>query len=203
MGQVEEAAVDHPGPDPGGTGGQAEGQANDAWAESVREIMREVIAKLPDHATLGELVQAARGNRAMAGALDIFTVQELIDVAKKRPKPTPVNGNGKGNGNGARRGEIQYDADGNPLLELDAPAVIRRRADVPDGDIRLLRALAERGPQRESDLATCTGLTSDQLRIIVRHLRTKGHVHIEGSGAKRRLKITRHGSAFLRKQQPR
>jgi hypothetical protein len=168
-----------------------------AWAESLREVLRQVIDNLPDHATLGELVDAAKQNTAMAPVLEIFTVHELIELAKKRPIPSKTGTNGK-NGK-PKRGEIHYDAEGNPMMDLeDGPKVIRRRADVPDGDARVLRCLLDRGPQRESDLANLTGLTADQLRIILRHLRTKGYVHIEGSGAKRRLKVTRHGSTFLR-----
>lgn len=170
-------------------------KADNAWAESLREIFREVVASLPDHATLGELIDAARTTPAMASVLDIFTVQELVELAKKRPRRTEEPAPAR-NGHAA----VPTDEDGLPLLEIDAPAVIRRRADVPDGDIRLLRTLAERGPQRESDLANLTGLTSEQLRIIIRHLRSKGFLHIEGSGLKRRLKITRHGSGYLRKQ---
>ena len=152
---------------------------DDAWAESLRVVMREVIGSLPDHATLGELVDAARKNRAMSPVLDIFTVQELIDIAKKRPKPLPPPRE-------PAEDEIRFDADGNPIMDLDAgPKVIRRRADVPDGDVRVLRCLAQRGAQRETDLANQTNLTSEQLRIIVRHLRTKGYIHIEGSGTKR------------------
>ena len=167
---------------------------DEAWAESLRVVMREVIGSLPDHATLGELVEATRKNKAMAPVLDIFTVQELIDIAKKRPKPLPLPRE-------PAEDEIRFDADGNPIMDLDAgPKVIRRRADVPDGDVRVLRCLAQRGAQRETDLANQTNLTSEQLRIIVRHLRTKGYIHIEGSGTKRRLKITRHGSSFVRKQ---
>src|SRR5690606_31816753 len=90
------------------------------------------------------------------------------------------------------------DEDG-ALFDLDSPAVIRRRADVPDGDLRVLRCL-QRGPQRESDVAMHTHLTSEQLRIILRSLRTKGFLHVEGSGLKRRFKITRTGSGYLRKQ---
>jgi hypothetical protein len=172
----------------------ADGDPDSAWAHSLRDVMREVIGNLPDHATLGELVTAARSNSAMAPVLELFTVQELIDIAKKRPKPAR-------NGKAKKRGEIQYDADGNPLMDIEGatPKVIRRRADVPDGDVRVLRCLAERGAQREAELGNASGLTSEQLRIIVRHLRSKGHIHVEGSGAKRRLKITRHGSAYLRK----
>lgn len=185
MGQADEAGLP--------LASSIDDDPDSAWAESLREVMRAVIGNLPDHATLGELVEAAQKNRAMAPVLEIFTVQELIETAKKRPKPTK---NGK-----SKRGEIQYDAEGNPIMDLgDGPKVIRRRADVPDGDARVLRSLVERGPQRESELANTTGLTSEQLRIIVRHLRTKGYLHIEGSGVKRRLKITRHGSGYLRKQ---
>lgn len=188
MAQSEEATVDTHG---GAT--DHEQAADSAWADSLREVIREVIAALPDEATLGELIKAATSNQAMAPVLDIFTVQELIDAAKKKPKPRPKAKNGSG--------EIHYDADGNPVMDLDAgPKVIRRRADVPDGDLRVLQCLAEKGPLRESDLATHASLTSEQLRIILRHLRTKGHIHVEGSGTKRRLKITRHGSGFLRKQ---
>lgn len=169
----------------------AEG-ADDAWADSLRDVMRDVIHKLPDHATLGDLVDAARHNPAMASVLEIFTVAELIEAAKNKPRP----------GDRPARAEIQFDADGNPIMDLDAgPKVIRRRAEVPDGDIRVLRSLSERGALREIDLANGTELTGDQLRIILRHLRTKGYVHVEGSGAKRRLKITRHGSGFLRKHE--
>ena len=170
----------------------AQAAASETYAQSLRDVMLDVIATLPDHATLGELVDAARSNPAMAPVLDIFTVQELIDAAKKRKKTPPPS---------ATKNEIQFDEEGNPIMDLDAgPAVIRRRADVPDGDIRVLRVLAERGAQRESDLTSAASLTAEQLRIILRHLRTKGYVHVEGSGTKRRLKITRNGSAFLRKQ---
>ncbi len=164
--------------------------ADTAWAESLREVMCKVIATLPDHATLGELIEAARSNGGMAPVLDIFTVQELIDAARKRPKPSPKDA----------EPELTYDEDGNPVMDLDAsPAVIRRRADVPDGDLRVLRVLAERGGQREIDLANQAKLTGEQLRLLVRHLRSKGFLHVEGSGTKRRLKITRHGSSYLRR----
>src|SRR5262245_19264563 len=177
MWKTEELAVQDASPD----------DADNAWAESLREVLREVIASLPDHATLGELVDAAKSNAAMAPVLGIFTVQELIEAARKRPKPQKPKDD-----------EIQLDEDGNPLMDLDAsPTVIRRRADVPDGDLRVLRVLAERGAQREIDLANNASLTGEQLRLLIRHLRAKGFVHVEGSGAKRRLKITRHGSAYL------
>ena len=172
-------------------------EADDAWAQSLREVMREVLSTLPDHTTLGELVGAAKADPRLAPVLDLFTVGELVETARKRPKSLPAT-NGK---NGKARAEVQYDEEGNPLIDLDfGPQVIRRRADVPDGDIRVLRCLAERGALREIDLANLSTLTSEQLRIILRHLRTKGLVHVEGSGAKRRFKITRHGNGYLRKQ---
>jgi hypothetical protein len=181
MSNVEEPAKTAPDPD-------------DAWAESLREVFVEVIRNLPDHATLGELIEATKNNAQTARVLEVFTVQELIDLAKARPRP-------RAGGNGEAPAEVEYDEDGNPVMSLDgsAPAVIRRRADAPDGDVRVLRTLAENGPAREQDLASVTQLTSEQTRLIVRHLRTKGMVHVEGSATKRRLKITRHGSSHLRK----
>jgi len=168
--------------------------ADDAWGQSLRELIRDVIASLPDHATLGELIAAIRANPAMAPVLEIFTVQELIDTARqRRPKPNkPAK---------PAPGEIQYDAEGNPVMDLGDPGamVIRRRADVPDGDIRVLRCLAERGGLRESEIGPLANLTAEQLRIILRNLRAKSFVHVEGTGLKRRLKVTRQGSTHMRK----
>lgn len=158
-------------------------EADDAWAESLRDVLRQVIASLPDHATLGELIEAAQGNPAISPVLDIFTVRELIETAKKKPKAAP---------------KPAADVSSGPELDV-GPKIIRRRADVPDGDLRVLRSLSSQGPLKESDLVSTTELTSEQLRIIVRHLRTKGYIHIEGSGAKRRVKITRNGGGFLRR----
>lgn len=203
MGSAEEAsaaeAADAPiQPDQSAdSSGDAPGEADEAWAESLRVVIRQVIASLPDHATLGELIEAARVNPAIAPVLDLFTVKELIETAKKKPKPKPPS---KSRAK-AKKEEVRFDEEGNPIMDLDAgPKVIRRRADVPDGDLRVLRSLASKGPLRESDLTQETQLTSEQLRIIVRHLRTKGYIHVEGSAAKRRLKITRNGSGYLRKQ---
>ncbi|HGG56386.1 MAG TPA: hypothetical protein ENK31_01175 [Nannocystis exedens] len=166
----------------------------DAWAQSLSEIFKEVIRKLPDSTTLGELVAAAKSSEQIAPVLKVFSVQELIDVAKTRPrqepKPPPPREN------------VQFDTDGNPIMDLadSGPAVIRRRADVENGDILVLQALHKnRTGRRESELLQITGLTSEQLRLIVRHLRAKSFIHIEGSGSKRRFKITRSGSGYLRK----
>ena len=185
---AEDETFDEASPDASDAPDAGEEDADDAWAESLRDVLRQVIASLPDHATLGELVDAARGNPAIAPVLDLFTVRELIETAKKKPKAEPAKPSPK------------LDDDGLPVMDLDAgPKVIRRRADVPDGDLRVLRALSTTGPMKESDLVSATELTSEQLRIIVRHLRTKGFIHIEGSGTKRRVKITRNGGGFLRK----
>jgi hypothetical protein len=182
----------------------------DAWAVSLREVFVDVIKQLPSHVTLGELAEATRNNPHMAGVLDHVTVQELIDLVKDRPRsadPLPTrnghNGHGGHGGLNGRAAEPQLDEDGNPLLDLDISTVIRRRADVPDGDLRQLRALAKvKVGRREPELVQATGLASDQVRLILRHLRTRGYVHVEGSGVKRRVKVTRHGLGYLRKLDP-
>lgn len=174
----------------------------DAWAESLREVFTQVVKQLPSTVTLGELVDVTVNNPHMAPVLDHFTVQELIDLVKDRPRSAdPLTARA---GNGAAKAEVQYDEEGNPILDLDAgSAVIRRRADVPDGDLRLLRALIKhKTGRREPELVQATGLASDQVRLILRHLRTKGYIHVEGSGLKRRVKITRHGTGYLRKLDP-
>ena len=37
-------------------------RVEDAWAESLREVLRDVIKQLPSQVTLGELVDATRSN---------------------------------------------------------------------------------------------------------------------------------------------
>ena len=162
-----------------------------AWHESLMTVMREVVTNLPDTATLGELIGATQANAHLEPVLARMTVQELIDMARTRGAP-----------NGSSKRGPQLDEEGNPLLDLpDAgPAVIRRRADVPDGDVLVLRCLAEAGPLAEGTLSRKTRVTSEQLRLTLRQLRTKGYVHIEGSGPKRKLRITRNGTSFLRKK---
>jgi hypothetical protein len=184
---------------------------DETWRQSLLDVMRQVIHSLPDQTTLGELVAATRANPHLAPMLGYMSVQELIDMAVARPShsltgimptiptmPTRLT-------NGVRRRvpepEIEFDEDGNPLMELPdtGPAVIRRRADIPDGDFRVLRSLADEGPLSEPSLLRTTKVTSEQLKLILRHLRTKGWIHIEGSGPKRKIKITRNGSSHLRK----
>jgi len=175
----------------------------DAWAESLREVFTQVVKQLPSTVTLGELVDVTVNNPHMAPVLDHVTVQELIDLVKDRPRSADPLTARAGNG-AAAKVEVQYDEEGNPILDLDAgSAVIRRRADVPDGDLRLLRALVKhKTGRREPELVQATGLASDQVRLILRHLRTKGYIHVEGSGLKRRVKVTRHGIGYLRKLDP-
>lgn len=182
-------------------------RVEDTWAESLREVLRDVIKQLPGHVTLGELVGATRSNPQLAPVLEHFTVQELIDLVKERPRGEPseiaarLAAKAKASPN---TGEVLLDEEGNPYLDLDSgPAVIRRRADVPDGDVRLLSALSkQKTGRRETELLQTTGLASDQVRLILRNLRTRGFIHVEGTGIKRRIKITRHGSAYLRKYEP-
>ncbi len=181
-------------------------RVEDTWAQSLRDVLRDVIKTLPNHVTLGELVDATRSNSQLAPVLDHFTVQELIDLVKERPRGEPSDLVGRVAAKAASAGEVQFDEEGNPLLDLDldsGTAVIRRRADVPDGDVRLLSALSkQKAGRRENELLQTTGLASDQVRLILRNLRTRGFIHVEGSGIKRRIKITRHGTAYLRKFEP-
>lgn len=186
-------------------------RVEDTWAESLREVLRDVIKQLPGHVTLGELVGATRSNPQLAPVLEHFTVQELIDLVKERPpgEPSDIAARLASNLNNKARapattGEVLLDEEGNPYLDLDSgPAVIRRRADVPDGDVRLLSALSkQKAGRRELELLQTTGLASEQVRLILRNLRTRGFIHVEGTGLKRRIKITRHGAAYLRKYEP-
>jgi hypothetical protein len=191
---------------------------DETWRQSLLGVMRQVIHSLPDQTTLGELVAATRANPHLAPMLGYMSVQELIDMAVARPSHAshashashPTGGlSGLSSlskpTNGVRRRvaepEIEFDEEGNPLMELPdtGPAVIRRRADIPDGDFRVLRSLADEGPLSEPSLLRTTKVTSEQLKLILRHLRTKGWIHIEGSGPKRKIKITRNGSSHLRK----
>lgn len=173
-------------------------EVDEQWRQSLLEVMRQVILSLPDEATLGELVAATRANAHLAPMLGYMSVQELIDMAVARPVTLKKSSSKRSR---KREPEIEFDEEGNPIMDLpDAgPAVIRRRADVPDGDNRVLRALADEGPLSESGLIRATKLTSDQIKLVLRHLRTKGWIHIEGAGQKRKIKITRNGSSHLRK----
>jgi hypothetical protein len=178
-------------------------EVDEQWRQSLLEVMRQVIHSLPDGTSLGELVAATRANPHLAPTLGYMSVQELIDMAVARPAQLDV-GDGEAKKPSRRRvaePEIQFDEEGNPIMDLPdtGPAVIRRRADVPDGDQRILRTLADEGPLSEPALVRATKLTSEQLKLMLRHLRTKGWIHVEGSGSKRKVKITRNGASHLRK----
>jgi hypothetical protein len=178
---------------------QRTAEVDEQWRQSLLGVMRQVVNSLPDETTLGELVSATRKNPHLAPMLGYMSVQELIDMAVARPVTARKATNGRRKR--SAEPEIEFDEEGNPLMDLpDAgPAVIRRRADVPDGDFRILRSLADDGPLSEPGLIRATKLTSEQLKLVLRHLRTKGWIHIEGSGQKRKIKITRNGSSHLRK----
>ena len=122
---------------------------------------------LPDDATLGELIQETRTNRQMSNVLDTMTVQELIDMAKTRPA---AKKNGK-----PSEPEIVFDEEGNPILNLpdSGSAVVRRRADVADGDIRVLRCLAEEGPMHEGGISRHARLTSLRLYLLGLRVRAR------------------------------
>jgi predicted transcriptional regulator len=152
-------------------------------------VFRQVLRTLPEHTTLGEIVDAATQTAHMSPVLGFFTVQELIEIAKERPVPPAPR----------RRRAADDDADPASGSGGDAASVIRRRADAPDGDLRVLKCASVAGGARETDLATATGLTADQARLILRQLRARGLVHAEGTGPKRRLKLTRQGASYLRK----
>ena len=179
-------------------------EVDEQWRQSLLEVMRQVVNSLPDETTLGELVAATRANPHLAPMLGYMSVQELIDMAVARPVQARSDGRNdvaKPARKTRREPEYELDEEGNPLMDLpDAgPAVIRRRADVPDGDIRILKTLADEGPLAEATLQRATRLTQEQIKLILRHLRTKGFIHVEGSGGKRKVKITRNGSSYLRK----
>ena len=94
-----------------------------------------------------------------------MSIKQLIDIAVERPLP-----------------ERELDAEESGATDLGGAAVIRRRSDVPNGDITVLSCLAERGAMSEGAICRAAKLSSEQLRLILRGLRSKGYVHVEGSG---------------------
>jgi len=164
------------------------GAADEQWRKSLLEVMQQVVHKLPDHTSLGELVGAMRENPTLVPVLRTMSVQELIEMAVSRPR--------------YHEPDVSFDEDGNPTIDLPdtGPGVIRRRADAPDGELRVLRSLSDEGAMNEASLTRLTRLTSEQIRMLIRHLRTKGLIHVEGSGGRRHISLTRNGGQFLRKQ---
>lgn len=158
----------------------------EGWESSLLEVFREVLRKLPEDTSLGELVKATQANPHIAPVLQILSVQELIDLAATRPKVEKKPSSPEG------------PAD-------DGSMVIRRRADVPDGDLRVLSVLSQLAAERngaipDQEVAQACELSEDQVRLIVRQLNAKNLVVVEGSGARKRSRITRQGQQYLRKK---
>lgn len=154
----------------------------EGWEASLLEVFREVLRKLPEDTSLGDLVKATQANPHIAPVLQILSVQELIDLAANRPK-------------------VEKKSSVNEATADDGSHVIRRRADVPDGDLRVLRALVDQGaPLPESEIAQVSGLSEDQVRLIVRQLNAKSLVVVEGSGGRKRIRATRSGQQHLRRK---
>ena len=102
-------------------------RVEDAWAGSLRDVLRDVIKTLPSKVTLGELVEATRSNPQLAPVLEHFTVQELIDLVKDRPRDEPsdlvalaAKGKAAAAAAAGGSGEVMFDEEGNPILDLDA-----------------------------------------------------------------------------------
>lgn len=151
------------------------------WEASLLEVFREVLHKLSDETSLGELVRATQANPHIAPVLQLLSVQELIDLAAKRPK-------------------LEKKADTPETPTDDGTMVIRRRAEIPDGDLRILSSLADQGSaQSEASIAELTKLSEDQVRLLVRQLSAKNLVVVEGSGARRKIRMTRSGQQHLRR----
>jgi predicted transcriptional regulator len=159
------------------------------WEESLVEVMREVIFQLPEETSLGEIVAAARNNPYFSRVLRHISVKDLIVLACERPSSQTKNPSVE---------DSDAEDGDSSALEIGTAAVIRRRADVPNGDSLVLRYLAEHGPQGELAIGRGTQLTSDQVRLLVRSLNAKGLIHSEGAGAKKKIRITRNGQGFLR-----
>lgn len=158
-------------------------EGTQAWRETMLGIMRDVLEKLPEETSLGEIVEAVRSNPGLESGLRALSIQDLIEIAVSRPLIVHLPDDEELEGE-------DFDA---------GPAVIRRRADIPDGDIKLLSLLADKGPQSEAQLCRGARVNGEQLRLLLRGLQTKGFIHVEGSGKKRKIKITRNGGGFLRK----
>lgn len=153
----------------------------EGWESSLLEVFRDVLRKLPEDTSLGELVRATQANPHIAPVLQILSVQELIDLAATRPK-------------------VEKKLSAAPAPADDGSTVIRRRADVPDGDLKILRVLVELGKASpESEVAKACSLSEDQVRLIVRQLCAKNLVVTEGSGLRKKVRATRQGQQHLRK----
>ena len=164
-------------------------QIDAKWDESLQGVMRDVISKLPDETSLGDIVSAARSHPYMSRVLRAMSVHDLIVLACERTSLTvkPTTESAKSSEGG---------------LDLSTANVIRRRADVPNGDVIVLRYLTDQGPTGELALGRATHLTSEQVRLLLRNLGNRGLVHGEGSGLKKKFRVTRAGQSALRRSEP-
>lgn len=165
--------------------------------EALLEVVRTSVQQLPDEATLGELYEGIEQQPELRPVLEVLTVQHLLEWGKSRPRRARVEAAPTPEDEG-----VYIDEDGNYNTDMmdGAAAVVRRKADVDEGNLAVLRFLAKAGAHTELSISRGTRLGGEQVRLVVRHLRNKGLVHAEGSGAKRRNRITRAGNQYLKKQ---
>ena len=162
--------------------------------EALLEVVKTSMHQLPDEATLGELFLEIEQREELRPVLEVLTVQHLLEWGKARTRSQAVAAE-----------EPFVDEDGNvsgDFLDQGAPTVVRRKADVEEGNLAVLAFLSKAGSQTELSISRGTRMDAEQVRLVVRHLRNKGLVHVEGSGARRRNRITRAGSQWLKKQRP-
>lgn len=158
------------------------------------EVVKTSMQQLPDEATLGELFLEIEQREELRPVLEVLTVQHLLEWGKARTRAQA-----------SADDEPFVDEDGNvsgDFLDQGSPTVVRRKADVEEGNLAVLAFLSKAGSQTELSISRGTRMDAEQVRLVVRHLRNKGLVHAEGSGAKRRNRITRAGCQWLKKQRP-
>ncbi len=170
--------------------------STDAIREALLNLVRDVVHSLPCDATLGQLVEQLETRDELRPVLEVLTVQHILEWGKTRPRPTVTSPTP-----GSDEDGVYLDEDGNYTTDLldGAAAVVRRKADVEEGNLSVLNFLSRAGAHTELSISRGTRLDADQVRLVVRHLRKKGLIHSEGSGAKRRNRITRAGTQFLAK----
>lgn len=181
--------------DQGTTSGAPADGNTDAIRDALLTVVRDVVHSLPNEATLGQLVEQLETRPELRPVLEVLTVQHLLEWGKSRPtRPEPSATSA------AAEDGVYVDEDGNYNTDLldGAAAVVRRRADVEEGNLSVLNFLSKAGAHTELSISRGTRLDAEQVRLVVRHLRKKGMVHSEGSGAKRRNRITRAGTQFLK-----
>lgn len=176
-------------------GAPAEG-STDAIREALLSLVQDVVHSLPSDATLGQLVEQLETRDELRPVLEVLTVQHILEWGKSRPRPEAPPATSAADEDG-----VYLDEDGNYTTDLidGTGAVVRRKADVEEGNLSVLSFLSKAGAHTELSITRGTRLDGDQVRLVVRHLRKKGLIYSEGSGAKRRNRITRAGTSFLTK----